>query len=145
MNPGCTVDAQALLSAQGSCRHDRDFCQAGTLRAEIAQQDLIDITSWQTPNIQSPFSRVVRAAVEARRRKTSFGVGDVAPDLLVPEVHVLAIARKGCPDETMVASVQSIVLVRRTEGSENVVQPLRTAELSPQGRSLTASRPVMPE
>jgi hypothetical protein len=34
------------------------------------------------------------------------------------------------------ATVQSVVLVRRTGASEEVVQPLRTGELSPELRSL---------
>ena len=84
----------------------------------------------------TPFSRVVRAALQAKRRKASFGTDDIGPGLLVPEVQVVAIAQKGWPDETMIATVQSVVLVRRIGASEEVVQPLQTTELSPELRSL---------
>jgi hypothetical protein len=61
-------------------------------------------------SFSTPFSRVVQAALSARRRAAPFVRGDVPAELLAPEFHVVATTQKGWPDDTTVASVQAIVL-----------------------------------
>jgi hypothetical protein len=82
----------------------------------------------------TPFARVVRAALAARRRNNSRDV-DGSSELVEPELRVLAISQKGWPEETMTATVESIVLVRRDLAIETVVQALRTQELTPSDRA----------
>jgi hypothetical protein len=85
----------------------------------------------------TPFSRVVQAAVAARRKATPFGASDVPSELLAQELHVVATAQKGWPDDTMIATVQSVVLTMPgTTGPPSIVQPQRTEELTAEYRAL---------
>jgi hypothetical protein len=87
--------------------------------------------------LSTPYSRVLRAAAAARRRKAPFGASDVTPDLLAQELHVIAIAQRGWPEDSMTAVVQSVALTVRVDtGSEQLIQPMRTAELSAEARVL---------
>ena len=87
----------------------------------------------------TPFSRVVHAALAARRTKATFGVDDVPPALLLPEVHVVVTSQRAWPDGSTVATVQSVVLIVPGDGATSKsVEPLRTVELTPQDRELYA-------
>ena len=85
----------------------------------------------------TPFSRVVQAAVAARRKGMPVGVSDVPAKLLAEELHVVATAQKGWPDDTMIATVHSVVLTTPgTTGPPGIVQPQRTEELTTEYRAL---------
>jgi hypothetical protein len=85
----------------------------------------------------TPFSRVVRAAIAARHLHAPFGPNDVTPDLIVEELHVVAMAQKGWPDPDTTAAVQTVVLaIHNDNGTETLIQPLRTTELSAPARAL---------
>jgi hypothetical protein len=85
----------------------------------------------------TPFSRVVQAAVVARRKATPFGAEDVPTELLAQELHVVATAQKGWPDDTMIAAVQSVVLTApRDNRPPSIVQPQRTEELTREYRAV---------
>ena len=88
-------------------------------------------------SFSTPFSRVVQAAVAARRKAMPVGVSDVPAKLLAEELHVVATAQKGWPDDTMIATVQSVVLTMSgTTGPPSIVQPQRTEELTTEYRAV---------
>jgi hypothetical protein len=86
--------------------------------------------------LSTPFSRVVHAAMAARRTKAVFGADDVPPALLTPEVHVIATSQPAWPDGSLLATVQSVVLIALGESGTKIVEPVRTVELTPQDREL---------
>ena len=91
-------------------------------------------------SLSTPFARVVQAAVAARKRGSAFAPADVTPDLIAPELHVIALTQTAATDDGMVATVLSVVLGRRgSKGPADVIQPLRTSELTAQYQNLVGT------
>lgn len=91
-------------------------------------------------SFSTPFARVVQAALAARRKGNSFPPANVTSNLTAPELHVIALAQPAAADDTMVTTVQSVVLARR--GSKNpadVIQPLNTTELTAEYQNLVGT------
>jgi hypothetical protein len=91
-------------------------------------------------SFSTPFARVVQAALAARKRGESFTTTNVTPDLIVPELHVIATSQLSATDDAMMASVQSVILA--PHGSKNaadVVQPLKTMELTEDYQNLNGT------
>ena len=88
----------------------------------------------------TPFARVVGAALAARQQGRSFSTTDVVPELIAPELHVVAMSQVAAGDSAMMATVQSVVLTRRAnKNPTDVVAPLRSTELTPQYQQLTGT------
>lgn len=84
-------------------------------------------------SFSTPFSRVVQAALAARKKGSSFSPADVSPDLTALELHVIALAQTAATDDGMLATVLSVVFARRgSKDPGDVIQPLRTTELTAQ-------------
>src|SRR5215204_3474990 len=91
-------------------------------------------------SFSTPFARVVQAALAARKKGSAFAAGDVTPDLIAPELHVIALAQTAASDDGMIATVLSVVLGRRgSKDPADVIQPLRTTELTAQYQSLVGT------
>jgi hypothetical protein len=91
-------------------------------------------------SFSTPFARVVRAALAARKKDNSFTPTDVTPDLTAPELHVIAVAQTAATDEGMLAMVLSVVLARRgSKDPADVIQPLKTTELTAQYQNLAGT------
>jgi hypothetical protein len=56
---------------------------------------------------------VVQTALAARKTGSAFAAADVTPDLIAPELHVIALVQIAATDDGMVATVVSVVLGRR--------------------------------
>ena len=85
----------------------------------------------------TPFSRVVQAALTARKKGHAFTMNDVAADLVVPELHVIATPQPAASDESAVAGVLSIVIAPRgAKNATELVEPLNRMELSEQYQAL---------
>lgn len=85
----------------------------------------------------TPFARVLQAALAARKQGKPFTAGDVAPEIVAPELHVIATSQEAGLDATNIASVQSVAVTRRGNTSaSDAVQPIRTIELSKDYQSL---------
>ena len=68
------------------------------------------------------------AALAARRRDTPFGAADVAPDIISPELHVIATAQEAALDSATIASVRSVVVkARGNKDLSQATRPVRTA------------------
>jgi hypothetical protein len=88
----------------------------------------------------TPFARLVQAALSARKRGSAFTSGDVTPDLIAPQLHIVATAQKTPADDTLVATVQSVVLAPRGgKDPVGVIEPLRTVELTTDYQNLTGT------
>ena len=84
----------------------------------------------------TPFSRVVQAAVTARKQGKSFAAAEIAPDLLMPELHVIAVSQKAASDDTNV-NVFSVALAPRGSKEKNeTLPPLKSTELTPEYQEL---------
>jgi len=91
-------------------------------------------------SFSTPFARVVQAALAARKKGNSFAPADVTPDLTAPELHVIALAQTAATDDGMVATVLSVMLARRgSKDPADVIQPLKTNELTAQYQSLAGT------
>jgi hypothetical protein len=78
----------------------------------------------------TPFARVVQVALAARKRGEVFTAASVAPELLAPELHVVAMTQKALSmNDDGVATVQSVVLGSR-EKPNDLVPPLKTIALT---------------
>ena len=88
----------------------------------------------------TPFARVVRTALAARRQNAAFDVADISTELLAPELLIVAVSQKGWPDETMTATVQSVTLIRADPTNEVVTEPSRKTDLTPEDRTFYGIR-----
>ena len=52
-------------------------------------------------SFSTPFARVVQAAVATRKKGSAFAPGNVTPDLIAPELHVIALAQTAATDDGM--------------------------------------------
>jgi hypothetical protein len=87
----------------------------------------------------TPFARVVQAVLAARKKGNPFTAADVPPDLIVPELHVIATSQQAT-EESMTANVLSVVLAPRgNKSADDVVQPLRTIELTKEYQTLNGT------
>jgi hypothetical protein len=85
-------------------------------------------------SFSTPFSRVVRAALNARAAGRTLTPEEVPPSLLVPEVQVIAMSQLASDVDLERSRVERIVFVRRDdEGTERVVEPLRTRPFTQHG------------
>jgi hypothetical protein len=153
----CVLTAQPRAAQQVITAMDTDRVEEALRVAadEKAAARLLDAYVVQTRagwgngplmgRFSTPFSRLVSAAVAARRSGTPFRASDVPAELLAQELHVVTTSQKGWPDDTMIATVQSVVLTtRETTGAAGIVQPLRTEELTTQYRALYGIPPTEP-
>jgi hypothetical protein len=136
-------DAQQLVTLMDTNRVEEAFRLAADERASARFLDAYVLQTragWGNGpligSFSTPFSRVVQAAVAARRKAMPIGVSDVPAKLLAEELHVVATAQKGWPDDTMIATVQSVVLTMPGTSGPSVVQPQRTEELTTEYRAL---------
>lgn len=83
----------------------------------------------------TPFARVVRTALAARRQNAAFDVAETNKELLAPELLVVAVSQKGWPDETMTATVQSVTLIHTAAANEVGTEPTRKIDLTPEDRT----------
>jgi hypothetical protein len=82
-------------------------------------------------SFSTPFARVVQASLAARKLSKPFTPADVTPDMIVPELHVIATAQDPALDAPDVAAVQSIVVTTRAnKNPAEAIQPMRTTELT---------------
>jgi hypothetical protein len=82
-------------------------------------------------SFSTPFARVIQAALAARKLGKPFTIADVTPDVIVPELHVIATAQDPALDAPDIAAVQSVVVAAR--GNKNpgdAIQPVKTTELT---------------
>jgi hypothetical protein len=80
----------------------------------------------------TPFSRVVQAAIAARKRGATFAVEDMSPMLLEPQIHVVALSQPALVigDDKAVASVLSVTLaIRGSRNPTDVIKPVKTLAL----------------
>jgi hypothetical protein len=95
-------------------------------------------------SFSTPFSRVVQAAAAARRKGEEFTSANVAPDLIAPELHIVATSQTAQIDNGIIAHAQSVALaVRDSTHTADVVLPVRTIALTKEYQDLTgtAARP----
>jgi len=81
--------------------------------------------------LTTPFARVLRAALAARRKGQTFAENDPTSDLVLPELHVIAYSQKSAYDQPLAAEPFSVALAPR--GSRDpaaIIQPLRKEELT---------------
>src|SRR5437667_3101584 len=78
----------------------------------------------------TPFSRVVRAALAARKQGKTFTAADVSADLSAPELHVIATSQKAASDDTVVNVFSVALAPHGSKDPAEVLQPLRTTELT---------------
>lgn len=79
----------------------------------------------------TPFSRVVQAALSARKAGASFTVSDVTSELTAPELHVIVVSETAATDDTAPAIVRTVAIAPR--GSKNVgerIEPLKRVALT---------------
>jgi hypothetical protein len=69
----------------------------------------------------TPYARVVRAALLARKNARPFTASDLNCELLAPELHVIAVKEAPATDNTA-AAVIAAVLVRRRDVKTSVVE-----------------------
>ena len=68
--------------------------------------------------------------MSARKKGNPFTPADGLPDLVAPELHVIA-TQQAATDDSMMATVLSVVLAPRgSKNADDVFQPLRTSELT---------------
>lgn len=82
-------------------------------------------------SFSTPFSRVVQAALTARKAGTSFTVSHVTPEVIAPELHVIVVSETAAIDDTAPAIVRTIAVAPR--GSKNVdqrIEPLKRMALT---------------
>jgi len=83
----------------------------------------------------TPFLRVALAANAAKRKYKTFGAGDVTPDLLAPEVEIIASAQAA--GGTAVANVEAIVVLPKgVKDPSKAIQPIRTRTLDAEFKNL---------
>ena len=79
----------------------------------------------------TPFSRVVQAALAARKNGRTLTAADISSDLLAPELHVVALSQRSANLEEM-ARVRTVALAER--GTLNAagarIEPARIVELN---------------
>jgi hypothetical protein len=91
-------------------------------------------------SFSTPFARVVQVARVARKKGRALAAADLTPDLITPELHVIALAQPAATDDGMVATVLSVVVGRRgSKGPADVIQPLKTTELTAQYQNLVGT------
>jgi hypothetical protein len=113
---------QAAIQLAGDDKATRAFLDAYALqsRAGWGNGPLIG-------SISTPFSRVVQAAVMARKKGRQFAPTDVTPELISPELHVVAVSQPAATDDAVLATVKSVSLV---SPGANTVKPTHTSELT---------------
>jgi len=128
--------AQGLVSTMTPARIDEAIQLAGDeqlARRFLENYVLQSRAGWGSgPRIgvfTTPFSRVVRAALEARQHGKVLTAVDVPPELLAPELDVIATSQKSASDDTVV-EVFSIQLVALAGAVPQVLEPLRKSVLS---------------
>jgi hypothetical protein len=85
----------------------------------------------------TPFSRVVQAALTARKKGSTLVTADVKPELIAAELHMIATSQTPIDPEIKVAQVQSVGLSTRGSASPGgLVAPIRTIELTTDYQSL---------
>lgn len=89
--------------------------------------------------MSTPFSRVVQAAITARKNGKPFSVTDVTPELTISELHVIATSQQAMIDEGMLATVTSVTLVPLNNGSSDVLQPTKTLQLTKEYQDSTGT------
>jgi len=87
-------------------------------------------------SFSTPFSRVVQAAAVARKEGRAFSATDVAPGLVEPQLHVIAISQPALKDETKAATVVAVKLAVRG-GNAPPIEPLKTVALTDDYQKLT--------
>jgi hypothetical protein len=121
---------------------DRDVSDALRLAEDekaamrvLTSYDLQTRAGWGTGpyigTLTTPFARVLRAALVAHRKGQTFAATDLTPDLVLPELHVIAYAQKSAYDQPLAAEPFSVALAPR--GSRDpaaTVQPVRKEELT---------------
>jgi hypothetical protein len=75
-------------------------------------------------SFSTPFSRVVRAALNARAAGRTLTAEEIPASLLAPEVQVIAMAQPASGVAGR-SNVERIVFVRRLRTSEELIEPLR--------------------
>jgi len=75
----------------------------------------------------TPFSRVVVAAVAARRAGKALTVADVEPALVVPEFQILVLPQTAAYDSPSVRLENVLITSRATDLADSAIQPLRMA------------------
>jgi hypothetical protein len=75
-------------------------------------------------SFSTPFSRVVRAALNARAAGRTLAPEDIPAALLAPEIQVIAMSQpaSGVPERS---NVERIVFVRRQRTGEELIEPVR--------------------
>ncbi len=76
----------------------------------------------------TPFSRVVRAAVESRKKYKPFSATDVTPEMVAPDVQVIAPSRPSMRDEKKIANVVAVVVLPRGLKDPGAAIQARTTE-----------------
>ena len=90
--------------------------------------------------ISTPFSRVVRAALAARKKGESFAATDAPLELTAPEFHVIATSQLATTDDAMSAFVTAVVLGPSENNTENnVVKPSKTLDLTKEYQDLNGT------
>lgn len=81
----------------------------------------------------TPYSRVVQAASEARKKYKAFAASDVAPEMLAPEIHVLGFAQGNREDEedwTALHDIEAIVLAPpKSKDTSKVIAPTAAEQM----------------
>lgn len=80
----------------------------------------------------TPFSRIVLAALAARKEGKDFASSDVSPELLVPELHVFVLSQTAAYDPVP-ARMEAVVIASRTSNdADAIVRPVRAVPASRQ-------------
>lgn len=86
----------------------------------------------------TPFSRVVLAAREARKKYTAFTIADVTAEMIASEVHVYAGSRiEGFGTDSRANNVQAVVVLPKGRRDlASATHPLRTSDLTEDLRNI---------
>lgn len=84
----------------------------------------------------TPFSRVVRAAAAARKQGRPFTRADVTPDLLAPQLEVLALSHPAAYSPTTAAVVDVTITSSNSNSPNEAIQPASTTPATSQHYAL---------
>lgn len=145
---GVVFSALVAIAARSAAQQiaapltDQDISEALRLAEDnqaalrfLASYDLQTHAGWGNGpligTLTTPFARVVRAAMAARRKGQHFAAADVTSDLIVPELHIIAFSQKSAYDQPLAAEVFSMAVAPRgSRPPAAVTQPLRKDELT---------------
>ena len=132
------VEAQQVIGSMTPERIEEAIQLAAD---EKAARKFLDVYAVQTHSgwgngpligrFTTPFARVVLAALAARKEDKGFTATDVTPDLIAPELHVIATSQVAFANDTVLAAVQAVfVTPRGGKSPADAVKPVRTTELT---------------